>query len=126
MVFYIVYCFRSKMHLLRLRYFYNYSSYLPVHFCSVRRFRVVLIIGSNTAFAVKNTPQSSLYWFFLIFKVYFCVKYFHRQLAVDILVGNDMTGFTHNSTWSSFMISIKLLEEGIKRFDEVWSRDYSF
>ena len=43
----------------------------------------------------------------------------NRQLALDIFVGNDMTGFTHNSTWSSFMISIKLLEEGIKRYDEV-------
>ncbi|KAK3767093.1 hypothetical protein RRG08_017967 [Elysia crispata] len=49
-----------------------------------------------------------------------------KQLALDIFVGNDMTGFTHNSTWSSFMISIKLLEEGIKRYDEVLAVIYQY
>ncbi|GFO39982.1 nardilysin-like [Plakobranchus ocellatus] len=42
----------------------------------------------------------------------------YRQLALDISVGNDMTGFTHNSTWTSITISIQLQGEGIKRYDE--------
>lgn len=42
-----------------------------------------------------------------------------KQLALSILVGNDMTGYTHNSTWSSFMVAMNLTEQGVRRYDEV-------
>ncbi|KAI8787102.1 nardilysin [Biomphalaria glabrata] len=44
----------------------------------------------------------------------------HRKhLALELSGGNDMTGYTHNSTWSAFIISVKLTELGISQFEQV-------
>ncbi|BFZ16371.1 hypothetical protein BsWGS_19410 [Bradybaena similaris] len=42
-----------------------------------------------------------------------------RHIALDINAGNDFTGFTHNSTWSAFTMSIKLTHIGTANYEEV-------
>ncbi|CAL1531836.1 unnamed protein product [Lymnaea stagnalis] len=42
-----------------------------------------------------------------------------RNLALEIAGGNDMTGYTHNSTWSAFVLSVKLTELGVNQYEEV-------
>ncbi|XP_059179179.1 nardilysin-like [Physella acuta] len=42
-----------------------------------------------------------------------------RHLALEIAGGNDMTGYTHNSTWSAFILTIKLTEHGFLNYEEV-------
>ncbi|XP_005105938.1 nardilysin [Aplysia californica] len=42
-----------------------------------------------------------------------------RHLALEMSGGNDMTGYTHNSTWSAFILSIKLTDVGMKQYEEV-------
>ena len=42
-----------------------------------------------------------------------------RHLAIEITGGNDMTGFTHNSTWTAAILSIKLTEAGLQRYEDV-------
>ncbi|KAH9515388.1 hypothetical protein Btru_014322 [Bulinus truncatus] len=44
----------------------------------------------------------------------------HRKhLALELSGGNDMTGYTHNSTWSAFILSVKLTELGLNYYQEV-------